>query len=305
MKLQLRGKIHYIRYSETRRRSLHTSDLKLAKRILKAEQDALRNSKVVSLTKQKKLPLSDFTDEYLNMRESDDISHKTYLADEYALTMMRNAIGNIPMRLIKRDTVEDYKSACKANKLQESSINITMRHLKAAFNDALRKKYIERNPFVKEHKHDRVFFDLGDNLPRFFKVRELKLLISVIADPRDYLIINMYFYTGMRRAELLNLKIADIDLDDGDGAVYITNKTKKTKTKKERAVPINPHFKPMLAYYLRKCDGSACVDILQSVEAALDEYGSFCLKEFKRIRPLKKAHDIGPHTCDSLDKIPH
>ncbi len=304
LRLFRRGKVYYIGYEGNERSSLGTSNEKVARQLFKDAKKKWKDSKVTSIEKMRRIYFADFMKEYLAQREIEDLSEKTFKLDQYALKTMKEAIGNLPLRIIKRDTVEDFKAFCRKKKLQMSSINIMMRHLKTAFNHAYRKKYIDRNPFVKEHQHDKVFYDLGDNLPRFFKLKELKLLISEINDPRDYLIINMYFYTGMRRAELLNLKITDIDLDDGgdgnDGggeegnAVYITNQTRRTKTRKERAVPINEYLKPMLSYYLRKCDGSACVDILQSVEASLDEYQSFCLKEFTRIRPLKQAHDIGP-----------
>lgn len=300
LRLYRRGKIYCIGYEGNRRKSLGTSNKQIALQLFNDEKKKWKDSKVTKIEKKRRIYLSDFTKEYLMQREIEDISSNTLRADKYALRTLKEAIANLPLRIIKRDTVEDFKAFCKMKKLRMSSVNILMRHLKTAFNYAYRKGYIDRNPFVKEHHHDKVFYDLGDSLPRFFKLKELQRLLSKIDDPRDYIIINTYFYTGMRRAELLNLKVTDIDLDDGDGndnegnAVYITNQTRRTKTKKERAVPINEYLKPMLSYYLRKCDGSACVDILCSMEAKLNEYQIFCLKEFARIRPLKKAHDIGP-----------
>lgn len=286
MKLIKRGEYWYIRYSEDKRVSLRTTDKRLAKRMFEERKQSLLDSSVACLQRKRGITLEQFSAEYLMQRGFEDLSSKTIKVDEYALNKLQEALGNVPLRLINREVIDDFKAYCKAKSLMKTSVNILLRHLRTSFNYGVEKEYLELNPCVKKSRHDRLFYDLGEQLPRYFGERELEILFNKIDDPRFYVMVNTYFFTGLRRVECLLLKVSDIDLKND----FLT--VSKSKTKKERAVPINQYLKPMLSILMRKCKHASCVDMLKQAEK-LTEYQSYCLTEFKRLEKLRKAGDIG------------
>lgn len=64
---------------------------------------------------------------------------------------------------------------------------------------------------------------------------------------RDLLIISILLYTGIRRGELLGLKICDIDFDSNQ--IYL--RAEHSKSKKSRYIPLHPKVTVQLRQYLR------------------------------------------------------
>lgn len=60
---------------------------------------------------------------------------------------------------------------------------------------------------------------------------------------RDYTIIAMFLYTGIRREELTNVRLNDVNLEEGTILIH-------GKGNKERTVYINENFRPILIEYL-------------------------------------------------------
>ena len=63
---------------------------------------------------------------------------------------------------------------------------------------------------------------------------------------RDLLIMSLFIYTGIRRRELLSLRIQDIDLEAKN--LFINGKT--SKSKKNRLIPIHPSLMHQITSYL-------------------------------------------------------
>ena len=78
-------------------------------------------------------------------------------------------------------------------------------------------------------------------LPVFFRTEEMER--CDIADPREALIIEMLYQTGMRQAELLGLTDADIDLQQGQIRIF-------GKRRKERIVPIGENLIQRIRDYM-------------------------------------------------------
>lgn len=120
------------------------------------------------------------------------------------------------------------------NGLNNVSVNRKIASLKAFFKFLQKIKQIEANPFSQ---HKALKTEKKIQIP--FSEEELKTVLnkeideSDFEDVRDKLIVELFYVTGMRRAELISLKIKDINLE---------TKTLRVlgKRNKERIIPILP-----------------------------------------------------------------
>ncbi|MDP5200958.1 tyrosine-type recombinase/integrase [Flavobacterium sp. DG2-3] len=129
------------------------------------------------------------------------------------------------------------------------SINRKMASLKAFYKFLLKTKQIEINPMLK---HKSLKTPKVIQIP--FSEKELQDLLTVIDVPvgfeeiRDKLIVEMFYVTGMRRAELIHLMIKNVDR---------SNNTIKVlgKRNKERIIPILPIIADQIDLYIKERDG--------------------------------------------------
>ncbi|WP_286968803.1 tyrosine-type recombinase/integrase, partial [Flavobacterium sp. UBA4854] len=113
----------------------------------------------------------------------------------------------------------------------------------------LKTKQIEVNPMLK---HKSLKTPKVVQIP--FSEKELSDLLTVIGAPvgfeeiRDRLIVEMFYVTGMRRAELINLMIKNVDRSNGLIKVL-------GKRNKERIIPILPIIADQIDLYMKERDG--------------------------------------------------
>jgi integrase/recombinase XerC len=130
------------------------------------------------------------------------------------------------------------------NDLSNTSVNRKMASLKAFYKFLLKIKQIEINPMLR-HKALKV--------PKIIQIpfseKEVVAVLGMMQSAagfeaiRNKLIIDLLYTTGMRRAELISLKLANIDL---------SNSTLKVlgKRNKERILPVLPIIKQQFTLYL-------------------------------------------------------
>ena len=114
------------------------------------------------------------------------------------------------------------------------SINRKIASIKAFYKFLLKTKQIELNPLLK---HKALKTPKKIQIP--FSEKELNTVLDTAAAPngfeeiRDKLIVDLFYTTGMRRAELINLKLININF---------SNQTLKVlgKRNKERILPVLP-----------------------------------------------------------------
>ncbi len=111
--------------------------------------------------------------------------------------------------------------------------------------------HIERSP-LKYISKPKVEYE---NKPALKKREIEKLYSSILLNStstflmkRDTAIISTLFFTGVRRNELISLKVRDIDLEKN----IITIRGKTSKSKRTRRIPINPTLKFHLQDYLQE-----------------------------------------------------
>jgi len=130
------------------------------------------------------------------------------------------------------------------NGISNSSVNRKISSLKSFYKFLLKIKQIESSPLLK-HKS----LKTPKKLQIPFSEKELDNVLNNIKYPdgfdgiRDKLIIDLFYTTGIRRVELINLKLQNVDL---------SNNTLKVlgKRNKERILPILPIISKQIKVYL-------------------------------------------------------
>lgn len=128
------------------------------------------------------------------------------------------------------------------------SVNRKMASLKAFYKFLLKTKQIEVSPMLK---HKALKTPKIVQIP--FSEKELSDLMSQVGSPvgfeeiRDKLIVDMFYTTGMRRAELINLMINNVD--SVSSVIKVLGKRNK-----ERIIPVLPIITDQLKMYLDERD---------------------------------------------------
>jgi integrase/recombinase XerC len=130
--------------------------------------------------------------------------------------------------------------------ISNASVNRKMASLKSFYKFLLKIKQIEVNPMQKHRalKSSRVI-----QIP--FSEKEMNDLMDVVVDPvgfeevRDRLIVDLFYTTGMRRAELISLMVHNVDLSSNVVKVL-------GKRNKERIIPVLPVVIEQFNLYLKE-----------------------------------------------------
>lgn len=130
------------------------------------------------------------------------------------------------------------------NQISNSSINRKISSLKSFYKFLLKTKQIEVSPLLK---HKSLKTPKKIQIP--FSEKELDEVLHLLKYPdgfegiRDKLIIDLFYTTGIRRVELIDLKMQNIDL---------SNNTIKVlgKRNKERILPVLPILSQQIKGYL-------------------------------------------------------
>jgi len=141
-------------------------------------------------------------------------------------------VGDIPLHTLTAKHLDDYKGV-RLKKVKPVSVNIEVRHIKAAFQTALRWKLLEENPFG-EVKLCRV----PNRAPVFFTKGDIERLLSIIKENWLRELIVFAVLTGMRRGEILNLMWDKVDLEKR--LIHVeSGRSFRAKFDKRRTIPIS------------------------------------------------------------------
>lgn len=130
------------------------------------------------------------------------------------------------------------------NEISNNSVNRKIASLKAYYKFLLKIKKIEFSPLLK---HKSLKTPKKIQIP--FSEKEVNNVLNCIKYPegfegiRDKLIIDLFYTTGIRRTELINLKLQNIDLSSNTIKVL-------GKRNKERIIPILPIISKQIKIYL-------------------------------------------------------
>lgn len=151
--------------------------------------------------------------------------------------------------------------------VSNSSINRKISSLKSFYKFLLKTKQIETSPLLK---HKALKSPKKLQIP--FSEKELDLVLNQITytddfeGVRDKLIVDLFYTTGIRRAELIGLKLHNVDLSNGTIKVL-------GKRNKERIIPVLPVVQNQIQIYLaersrlqRIIDGDSFFLLLKGVK---------------------------------------
>lgn len=168
---------------------------------------------------------------YLN----DIVFFETFLAHEYE---------SADLIEVNYNQIRSWIVSLSDDGISNSSINRKIASLKSFYKFLLKTKQIDSSPLLK---HKALKSAKKIQIP--FSEKELDMVLNQIAYKegfegiRDKLIVDLFYTTGIRRTELINLKTHNIDLS--------TNTIKVLgKRNKERVIPILPIIHEQIKKYL-------------------------------------------------------
>lgn len=141
--------------------------------------------------------------------------------------------------------------------ISPASVNRKMASLKAFYKFLLKSKQIELSPFGK-HKS----LKTGKKIQIPFSEKEMTAVLTDGAFTSDFegkrnkLIIDLLYSTGIRRAELIELKVSNVDLVGN--AIKVLGKRNK-----ERIIPVLPKISDEMKDYLKE---RADLEVIQNQE---------------------------------------
>lgn len=152
-----------------------------------------------------------------------------------------------------------YLMKLSGESLSERSINRKISSLKSYYKYLLKIGQIETSPaasikLLKQHNKVQLPFS-EEELDRLFNSEEI--FPKNFEGVRDKLILDLFYQTGMRRSELINLKINDLNFSDKNIKVL-------GKRNKERIIPLSDQLLLSLQNYLiqREIEFAVASDLL-------------------------------------------
>lgn len=170
----------------------------------------------------------------------------SYINDLKQFSNFVNIDLNSPETLnIKKEHIRNWVIYLFENKYSSTSINRKLSTLKSFFKYLLKRGFVKNNPvkLIATPKSEK-------KLPSFINIKQINELLDNIFDEnnnfeknRDRLIIEMFYLTGIRRNELINIKLGDIDFNNCKIKII-------GKGNKERIIPISKEFSERIKRYL-------------------------------------------------------
>jgi len=141
------------------------------------------------------------------------------------------------------------KSSCKVG-VRNSTIKTYWTKLNSFFEWLKKNDYLEKNPLRQVKKPPEPSYEDSKALKDEEVDKIISAIILRVTNPlalrRDIVIISLLFYTGIRRGELIALKVTDLDF--GKGLLTVRGET--SKSKRTRAIPMHPTLQMHLRDYI-------------------------------------------------------
>ena len=141
--------------------------------------------------------------------------------------------NSLELAEISASVVRSWLSSLKENKISSKTINRKISTLKTFFKYQLKMTKIEVNPVSAITS-----LKISKRLPSFVEQKDINTLFSYVEFPDTWegktnrLLLMIFYQTGIRLSELINLKESHIDF--GKGSIKVLGKGNK-----ERIIPVN------------------------------------------------------------------
>lgn len=172
------------------------------------------------------LSFAKFCEEYLSEIKV-RVARLTIDTYRKSLQSFAGFIGDKELSEITSRHISQYSAWRLGRGIRPETVNSDLRHLRAAFNRALKWEYIEKAPLVEMVK-------VAKRLPRHLSVEQMQQLLDAETEPDFKRLWVFLLWTGCRRCEALGLKWEHVSLGERPQAV-ITGKGDR-----ERVIPLLP-----------------------------------------------------------------
>ncbi len=159
------------------------------------------------------------------------ISYQNDLSDFFRF--VKDLYGETPLSEISATLIRTWLASLKQNKISSKSINRKISSLKSFFKYQLRNESIAVSPMATIAS-----LKVSKRLPSFIEEKEINSLFNNIEFPDNWegrtnkILMQIFYQTGMRLSELINLK--ESQLDNGNKNIKVLGKGNK-----ERIIPVN------------------------------------------------------------------
>jgi len=168
-----------------------------------------------------------------------------YLKDlDFFQAFLKGAFDDDDLIRVNYNQIRAWIVSLSDDGVSNTSINRKIASLKSFYKFLLKTKQITTSPLLK---HKALKSPKKLQIP--FSEKELDLVLNQIVYPegfegmRDKLVVDLFYTTGIRRAELIGLKLHNVDLSNGTIKVL-------GKRNKERIIPILPVVQNQIRIYL-------------------------------------------------------
>lgn len=200
-------------------------------------------------------------------------------------------VAKIPWDKVDKKSIRLFLVALQEAALSKRSIARKLATLKSFFKYLTREEIIENNPGlnIKIPKFDK-------KLPAFASTDDIDRLMALPAEDtfegiRDRAILELFYGTGMRLGELINVKLSDMMLSENLIRLH-------GKGNKERVIPVGSVAKQVIERYLT----------FRTKYAAQSVDNLFVLKSGKKMYPMAVQRIVKKYltqASDSHKKSPH
>jgi integrase len=229
---------YYIEFSRGKKKTLKTKNRQIAEKRFKAISDAEVLGTFIRHDPSENITLKEYATQYVAGRASGRAFNTTRI-DRESFDKLEGYFGESQIRDIRKSDIEKFiaDELISRRKLAPVTINIFIRHMKAAFKKA-EKEYIDVSPFDGIEK-----FKIKDDEPRALTLDEVKAVIEKIpaesTEFREYLYACLY--TGGRRTAVANLDWSDIRQYGEDWIIRLRINKGKALT-----IPLATNLHPIL-----------------------------------------------------------
>ena len=169
------------------------------------------------------------------------ISYENDLKDFF--DFIEESYGKLPLNEISATLIRTWLADLKRNKIASKSINRKISTLKSFFKYQLRKETIIVSPMTTIAS-----LKVSKRLPSFIEEKDIDTLFKYVEFPDTWegktnrLLLQIFYQTGMRLSELINLKELQIDRSNNNIKVL-------GKGNKERIIPVNNELLNDILHY--------------------------------------------------------
>ena len=239
-----KGKNWYIDYyvkGRRKRKKIGTSK-KLAMQVLKDVQLKIAKGEYLGIYDEKKIPFNEYAKQYLDYSKANKAWTTYNRHDRFNVARLVSFFKDKYLFEITPQMIEKYK-AMRLAEVSPATVNRELANLKNMYTKAIEWGYVKSNPA----KGVKLLKEPPGRL-RYLKPEEVARLLDACSDHIKPVVVTA-LNTGMRKAEILNLRWKEVDLENRKITVI------NAKNNESRVIPINQTLYKELSALSKKAKG--------------------------------------------------